>query len=320
MDAQSVCWTNQEIDGRFGAKAVVIRPMTHVSKNDEATLFVSIDHQKSYNNGGWNQTNVRRGEAQDRPRHLPSHQVRLYGKGDWNRGHQSRSQCQYVRSWQCHENGSLTNQYICIYSVADINQSLVDDGLVDKEKISGSNYFWSFPAKNDRLAELRHQKAIEHIETLKKEKVQVEAALMDAKRGREEDDEDTGMTRAQKLARLEEIAKEKTIGEKELETLKENDPQALADLEKELQLVHQYVYQKCWTIPSHQNIFHKNRGANRWTDNIFICKDYLTKKRGMDSKQACKILEINAEFDCTSLSTEMLIVFFHSLDTVRSGR
>eukprot|EP00957_Ditylum_brightwellii_P110959 8462377-Ditylum_brightwellii.AAC.1 len=34
-------------------------------------------------------------------------------------------------------------------TVADVNQGLVDDGLVDKEKIGGSNYFWSFPAKKD---------------------------------------------------------------------------------------------------------------------------------------------------------------------------
>ena len=27
-------------------------------------------------------------------------------------------------------------------SIADVNQALVDDSLVDKEKIGGSNYFW----------------------------------------------------------------------------------------------------------------------------------------------------------------------------------
>jgi hypothetical protein len=156
--------------------------------------------------------------------------------------------------------------------VEAINQSLVDDGLVDKEKIGGSNYFWSFPAKKDRLMELQHQKAIEHIETLKKTITETQAALMDAKRGREETDpdiddpstakDDTAKeegqeeegavppadpspalpTRATKLARLAEIAKDKAACEKELEVLRENDPQVLADLEKELHLVHQYVF------------------------------------------------------------------------------
>ena len=33
--------------------------------------------------------------------------------------------------------------------------AFVDDGLVEKEKIGGSNFFWSFPAKKDRINQLR---------------------------------------------------------------------------------------------------------------------------------------------------------------------
>lgn len=157
------------------------------------------------------------------------------------------------------------------------------------------------------MMELQHQNAVKHIDTLKKKIDEAKVALMDAKRGREEDEEDSGakvdenaenvdatkedaevstnkkaktMSRAAKLARLQEIAKLKAAAETELESLKDNDPQALANLEKELQLVLQ--------------------GANRWTDNIYICKSYLTKKRGMDSKQACKVLDITSAFDCKS--------------------
>ena len=32
-------------------------------------------------------------------------------------------------------------------SVKEILQSLVDDGLVDSERIGTSNYFWAFPSK-----------------------------------------------------------------------------------------------------------------------------------------------------------------------------
>lgn len=31
--------------------------------------------------------------------------------------------------------------------VQDVNQSLVDDGLVDMDKIGASNFYWSFPSK-----------------------------------------------------------------------------------------------------------------------------------------------------------------------------
>jgi hypothetical protein len=157
-----------------------------------------------------------------------------------------------------------------------MNQSLVDDALVDKDKIGGSNYFWSFPAKKDRQLQLSHEQTLRDIAALQQQTAAATAQLADAKRGREDDDGTEN--RATKLARLASLAKEQTVLQDELASLKENDPQALADLQKELQLV--------------QN------AANRWTDNLFNAKSYLVKKRGMDKKEACKILGITANFDC----------------------
>lgn len=176
-------------------------------------------------------------------------------------------------------------------SIPDIHQGMIDDALVEKAKIGGSNYFWSFKAKKDRMAQIQYEKTLTLIDELKPRVAEAEARLSDAKRGREDDaeeeeekSEETQMnevgtgSRAKKLARLSELGKQKASLEKELEKLKENDPAALADLEKELQLVTQ--------------------AAHRWTDNIFECKSYLVKKRGMEKKQACKFLQISAEFDC----------------------
>jgi len=156
---------------------------------------------------------------------------------------------------------------------ADVNQALVDDGLVDKAKIGGSNYFWSFPGKKDRLMQLKHQENVKAVEEIKVKIDDAESKLADAKRGREDEDGE----RPKKLARLSEVAKERKAAEEELGKLKENDPQALADLDQELK----YVY----------------AAAERWTDNIFECKTYLTKKRGMSSKEACRILRISDAFD-----------------------
>lgn len=151
-------------------------------------------------------------------------------------------------------------------SVADVNQSLIDDGLVSKEKISGTNYCWSFPGKADRLAQIQHQNTVQEVERLETILAQATAELADAKRGRQDDDDGN---RAAKLARLAQLTKEKTALQTEYDRLKENDPQALADLEKELELVTQ--------------------AAHRWTDNVFNCYTYLVKKRGMDKKQAVSI-------------------------------
>ncbi|KAL3822950.1 hypothetical protein ACHAXA_011665 [Cyclostephanos tholiformis] len=74
-------------------------------------------------------------------------------------------------------------------TIAEINQSLCDDGLVDKDKIGGSNYYWSFPAKKDRLLQLEHDEVMNKIETLRRNIKDAEARLADAKRGREDDDD-----------------------------------------------------------------------------------------------------------------------------------
>jgi len=158
-------------------------------------------------------------------------------------------------------------------TVADVNQSLVDDGLVEKEKIGGSNFFWSFPGKKDRMMQLNHEKTLKEIESLKMKENEATAKLADAKRGREDDNGE----RPKKLAKLAELKAQKAKLEGELAILKENDPQALADLEKELKIC--------------------KEAANRWTDNIFACKSYLTKKRGMSSKEALRIIGITSAFD-----------------------
>lgn len=223
---------------------------------------------------------------------------------------QTRTSTKYTL-FAFHNSRSLVLLLSLSSSVADMNQALIDDGLVSKEKIGGQNFFWSFPGKADRLMQLQHQKTLEQIEELQKRVTEAETALQDARRGREddeeekeEDDNDTNkesdgnppkkqktLSRAQKLLRLNEIEAQRKTIVAELDKLKENDPQSIADLEKELKLVTQ--------------------GAHRWTDNIFICKSYLVKKRNMDPKQACKFLQITSAFDCTySLSFGLVVCCF----------
>lgn len=168
---------------------------------------------------------------------------------------------------------------IASQSIPDVHQSLIDDALVEKEKIGGSNYCWSFKAKKDRIAQKTHESTLKQIEDLKPKVEEASAKLADAKRGREDDESEEGeSSRAKKLLRLSELAKQKADMEKQLASLKENDPAALADLEKEYNLVKQ--------------------AAHRWTDNIFECKSYLVKKRGIDKKEANRMLGITANFDC----------------------
>lgn len=155
-----------------------------------------------------------------------------------------------------------------------MNQGLVDDGLVEKEKIGGSNYFWSFPGKKDRMMQIKHEQNLTLIEKMKENITEASAQLADAKRGREDENGD----RPAKLQKLADLKLQKRKVLEELEKLKENDPQALADLEKE--------YSYCKTA------------AERWTDNIFNCQTYLVKKKGVEKKEARKLLGITDAFDC----------------------
>lgn len=125
------------------------------------------------------------------------------------------------------------------------------------------------------MAQLQHESILRNSTSLQEKVKEATVQLADAKRGREDDDSGD---RAKKMARTAELTKLKSAAVEELEKLKQNDPQALADLEHELELV--------------------KGAANRWTDNIFSCKDYLVKKRGMDKKESMKILGITDAFDC----------------------
>ena len=75
--------------------------------------------------------------------------------------------------------------------------------------------------------------------------------MADAKRGREEDESGE---RAKKMTRRVELTKALADGQVHLDKLKQNDPQEIANLEKELEYV--------------------TNGAHRWTDNIFLFKRY----------------------------------------------
>ena len=80
----------------------------------------------------------------------------------------------------------MTVSRIVSQSVKDVLQTLVDDNLVDTDKIGTSVYFWAFPSKatatrKNRLAEVEGQ-----VEQANKRLKTAEANLKEVKKGREE--------------------------------------------------------------------------------------------------------------------------------------
>ncbi|GMI37831.1 hypothetical protein TeGR_g9744, partial [Tetraparma gracilis] len=158
-------------------------------------------------------------------------------------------------------------------AIQDVLDALIDDGLVNRRKIAGANYLWSFPAAADRGKLTKFEAMKEGVAGGKRKLAEAEGKLQTAGLGREDP---TG-SRASKLARIAELSAGRAALQAELEVLKESDPQVLADLQKELRLARD--------------------AANRWTDNVFACKGYLTKKRGFEGKEAERMIGITGNFD-----------------------
>jgi len=138
-------------------------------------------------------------------------------------------------------------------SVKDVVTSLVDDGLVDTEKIGTSVYFWAFPSKASQARKRKLELAEEKCEKMACRLKDLEREISKAEKGREESDE--------RLMLLEKLQGEKEKRDKMLVRLKdfaENDPAVLEQMVKETGEAVEAV--------------------NRWTDNIFSIQGWIKKK------------------------------------------
>ncbi|CAN0014555.1 unnamed protein product [Ascophyllum nodosum] len=167
---------------------------------------------------------------------------------------------------------AASKQGVVTQSVKDINQSLVDDSLVDVDKIGASNFFWSFPSKvvvtrRNLVESLKRDIAkAEDASTTSKRKI----AELEAERAETED-------RQGKLRRLQENRQRLKELEIEYDALKENDP---AELQKAIRKT-----EVC------------KDGVNRWTDNTWQVKSWMVKTRGMCGADVDKYLQLTGDFD-----------------------
>ncbi|GAB6030188.1 Meiotic nuclear division protein 1 [Chamberlinius hualienensis] len=157
-------------------------------------------------------------------------------------------------------------------SVKDVIQGLVDDGLVDSEKIGTSIYFWAFPSK----AVNNRKRKIDDLEGKLKEvsnKLKVtNESIAKAKIGREETEE-----RRVILDKLETLKKEKETVIKSIQKFKDNDPEVLESMKKDVNI--------------------SKEAINRWTDNIFAVKSWCKSKFFMEEETLNKQFCIDPEMD-----------------------
>jgi len=157
-------------------------------------------------------------------------------------------------------------------SVKEVLQSLVDDNLVDAERIGTSNYFWSYPSKAMHMRKRKQDQLTNDIHEVKKRMSNSDELLQQAKKGKENSDE-----RNEVLLKLTKLKEENKSLKVELQRYQDCDPEVI----KEVQ------------IKSNEAL----DSANRWTDNLFAIKSWCNKKFNIDSKTLDKQFGIPEDFD-----------------------
>ncbi|XP_047522030.1 meiotic nuclear division protein 1 homolog [Pieris napi] len=161
---------------------------------------------------------------------------------------------------------------ITMQSVKEVIQNLVDDHLVDSEKIGTSIYFWSFPskAKNAKKRKFLNLQT-ELNETMKKLK-KAEETITTESASRQQNPE-----RDEILATLEAVMKKQNDLKKELQKYRDNDPEYIAQLKTETEDLKSAI--------------------NRWTENIYILKSYIKNNFQMENEVIDQNFNIPPELD-----------------------
>ncbi|KAF0694639.1 Aste57867_14478 [Aphanomyces stellatus] len=161
---------------------------------------------------------------------------------------------------------------VVLQTIKDVNQALVDDSLVDTDKIGSGNYFWSFPSK---VAQQRKRK-LEDLEAKRTElrgKIETAKQTIEAQKHLRTDSAD----RVEKLNRLAALKTQNADTKQKLHLLSENDPDVLKKLEAKVKLA--------------------KEGVDRWTDNVFNLKSWVIKKNSCSSAEVEKWLGVKDDFD-----------------------
>ncbi|GFQ97198.1 meiotic nuclear division protein 1 homolog [Trichonephila clavata] len=161
---------------------------------------------------------------------------------------------------------------IVAQSVKDVLQSLVDDGLVDSEKIGTSIYFWAFPSKafNNRKRKIGELNS--KLDEARKKINRLDKQVTEAKCGRED-----STNRDEILKELNICQKEKMDLMEKIEKYKDCDPQVLEEVKKQIEI--------------------SKEAANRWTDNIFAIKSWCKNKFFIEDSVMNKQFGIPEELD-----------------------
>ncbi|KAM8939465.1 meiotic nuclear division protein 1 homolog [Pelodytes ibericus] len=157
-------------------------------------------------------------------------------------------------------------------SVKEILQSLVDDAMVDSERIGTSNYFWAFPSKALHARERKLETLKMQLVDANQKKKNLQQNVDKAKVGRQDTEE-----RAKLAKELASLRQQREQVRAELDKYKECDPDVIEEIRHENKVAKEAV--------------------NRWTDNVFAVKSWAKKKFGFEESRIDKTFSIPEDFD-----------------------
>ncbi|XP_033628227.1 meiotic nuclear division protein 1 homolog [Asterias rubens] len=157
-------------------------------------------------------------------------------------------------------------------SVKDVLQSLVDDNMVDTDRVGTSNYFWAFPSKASNARKRKLADLTSQLEVSEKKRTATTKLITKATVGKEKSDDRTTL-----LETLSEKEQENNRLKVELEKYRECDPEVLEEVKRQTAVSREAV--------------------NRWTDNVFAIKSWCKKKFSMEEKTIDKHFSIPEDFD-----------------------
>ncbi|XP_048855712.1 meiotic nuclear division protein 1 homolog [Brienomyrus brachyistius] len=157
-------------------------------------------------------------------------------------------------------------------SVKEVLQSLVNDNLVDSERVGTSNYYWAFPSKAVHSRKRRLEELEKQVSEGAQRKIVLEHAIEKAKVGRQDTEERARLTRE-----LHSLRERRGRLHAELETYRECDPEVVQEIRR-------------------NNVTAKE-AVSRWTDNVFAIKSWAKRKFGFEDGRLDKAFGIPEDFD-----------------------
>ncbi|KIH44530.1 Mnd1 family protein [Ancylostoma duodenale] len=166
-------------------------------------------------------------------------------------------------------------------SVKEVTQSLVDDGLVECEKIGTFVCYWAFPSKASQTRKRRIEDLENSIRTTEAKIAEATAELQKQRKGKED-----SKIRSELLAVHEKLQEEEKDLSERLDKYAQCNPEMIAQVKVRAEKARENVNR--WTAPPDHLLI---------LDNILSIKKWCKSKFGMDENMLDQQFEIPVDLD-----------------------